>query len=86
MNKEELEMYVDETLKFDSIDEAFDDFVYDFTIEELMEYISDKEKERILRTSPSYVKRNNKWYFNGEFQELEQKEINQIIKAKEEGE
>ena len=84
MNKVELEMYVDETLKFDNIDEAFDDFVYDFTIEELMEYISDKEKERILRTSPSYVKHNNNWYFNSNFQDmLDSEEINQIIKAKE---
>lgn len=83
MDKEELEMYVNDTLDFDSIDEAFDDFVYDFTTDELMEYISDKEKERILKTSPSYVKRNGKWYFNGEFQELEQKDINKIIREKE---
>lgn len=83
MDKEELEMYVTDTLDFDSIDEAFDDFVYDFTTDELMEYISDKEKERILKTSPSYVKRNDKWYFNGAFQELEQKDINKIIREKE---
>ena len=83
MDKEELEMYVNDTLDFDSIDEAFDDFVYDFTTDELMEYISDKEKERILKTSPSDVKRNGKWYFNGEFQELEQKDINKIIREKE---
>lgn len=84
MNKEELEIYVDETLKFDNIDEAFNDFVYDFTIEELMDFISEEEKERILKTSPSYVKHNNKWYFNGNFQDmLDSEEINQIIKAKE---
>lgn len=84
MNKEELEMFVDETLKFDSIDEAFDDFVYDFTIEELINFISEEEKERILKTSPSYIKDNNKWYFNSNFQDIiDSEEIDQIIKAKE---
>jgi len=84
MNKEELEIYVDETLKFDSIDKAFDDFIYDFTIEELIDFISEEEKERILKISPSYVKHNDKWYFNGNFQDiLDNEEINQIIKAKE---
>ena len=83
MNKEELEMFVDETLDFDNVDEAFEDFIYDFTIEEVVEFLTDKMKEEIIKTSPSYIKHNGKWYFNGEFQELEQGEIKQIIKAKE---
>ena len=83
MKKEFLDMYLSQTLKFDSIDEAFQDFIYDFTIEDLVSFISDEEKERILSTSPSYIKHNGKYYFNGEFDELAGSEADQIIEAKE---
>ena len=79
MDKEDLEYYVNNTSKFDSIDEAFDDYVYDYTIEELIELFNDEMKEKILLESPSYVKNNDVYYFNGEFCDLEDTEINQII-------
>lgn len=83
MKKEFLDMYLSQTSKFNNIDEAFQDFIYDFTIEDLIPFISDEEKERILSTSPSYIKHNDKYYFNGEFDDLTNDEVNQIIKAKE---
>ena len=80
MNKEDLEVYVEETLKFKNISSAFNDFVYDFTIDELIGFLTDEMKEEILKTSPSYINYNDKWYFNGAFQDLQEEEIKEIIK------
>ena len=84
MKKEELEYLVGNTLDFSNVDEAFEDFCWEMSAEEIMSFISDEEKERILKTSPSYVKHKDKWYFNGEFQDiLDEKEIEKIIEEKE---
>ena len=79
MNKEELEFYVEGTLKFNSIDDAFEDYIYDYTLEDLKALLTDEMKEQIISLSPSYVKKGEKYYFNGEFQGLEENEINEII-------
>ena len=86
MNKEDLEYYVDNTSKFDNIDEAFNDYVYGLTEEEILDLFDDKMKARIVLESPSYVKKNGSYYFNGEFIDLEDNEINQVIKEFEKGE
>lgn len=83
MKKQELEMYVEETLKFDNIDEAFDDYVYDMNEGDIIALLTDDMKREILSLSPSYVKKNEKYYFNGEFQDLTNEEIKQIINKKE---
>lgn len=85
MNKEDLKYYVITTADFDNIDEAFDDYVYDLTISEIIDLLDDEMKEKILSDSPSYIKRNEKYYFNGEFIDLEDNEINQVIKEYEKG-
>lgn len=79
MNKEDLEFYVEGTLKFNSIDDAFEDYIYDYTLEDLKALLTDEMKEQIIKLSPSYVKKDDKYYFNGEFQGLEEDEINKII-------
>lgn len=80
MNKENLKYYVLTTTDFDNIDEAFDDYIYDLTISEIIDLLDDEMKEKILLDSPSYIKRNEKYYFNGEFIDLEEEEIDKIIK------
>lgn len=80
MNKEDLKYYVLTTTDFDNIDEAFDDYIYDLTISEIIDLLDDEMKEKILLDSPSYIKRNEKYYFNGEFIDLEEEEIDKIIK------
>lgn len=80
MEKELLEFYKENTLKFNSIDDAFEDYIYDYTLEDLKALLTDEMKEQILKLSPSYVKRNDKYYFNGDFQELNEEEINQVLK------
>lgn len=80
MDKEDLKYYVITTTDFDNIDEAFDDYVYDLTISEIIDLLDDEMKEKILLDSPSYIKRNEKYYFNGEFISLEEEEIDKIIK------
>lgn len=84
MNKEDLDFYAEETLKFNNIDEAFDDYIYDFTLEDLVRFLTDEMKEQIVLLSPSYVKNNGKYYFNGEFQCLDENDIKEIINRKEE--
>ena len=79
MTQPELKNLMEETLKFDTLDDAFDDFIYDFTIDDLMTYLSTEEKERIIKLSPSYIKHKNKWYFNGNFQDLTKEEINKVL-------
>lgn len=86
MNKEDLKYYVDSTSKFDSIDEAFNDYIYGLTEEEIIDLFDDKMKAKIVLESPSYVKKNGAYYFNGEFIDLEDNEINQVIKEFEKGE
>lgn len=80
MDKEDLKYYVLTTTDFDNIDEAFDDYIYDLTISEIIDLLDDEMKEKILLDSPSYIKRNEKYYFNGEFIGLEEEEIDKIIK------
>lgn len=80
MNSEELEFIVDETLSFNSLDEAFEDYIYDMNEEEILALFTDNMKKEILKLSPSYVEHNNKYYFNGEFQGLTADEINEVIK------
>lgn len=80
MDKEDLKYYVLTTTDFDNIDEAFDDYIYDLTISEIIDLLDDEMKEKILLDSPSYIKRNEKYYFNGEFIDLEEEEIDKIIK------
>ncbi len=79
MNKEDLEFYVEGTLKFNSIDDAFEDYIYDYTLEDLKRLLTDEIKEQIIKLSPSYVKKDEKYYFNGEFQGLTEEEIKEII-------
>lgn len=84
MSKEELEYFKDETLMFTNIDEAFEDFCWEMSAEDIMKFISDEEKERIISTSPSYVKHNNKYFFNSNFQDsdLTEEELNKILDEK----
>ena len=83
MNEEELELYTENTLKFNNLDDAFEDYIYDYTLEDLKALLTDEMKEQIIKLSPSYVKKDEKYYFNGEFQELTDKEIEKIINKKE---
>lgn len=85
MSKDELECYVEETLKFKNVNDAFNDFIYDFTIEELINYLSDEVKEQIIKMSPSYVKRKENYYFNGNFLNLTKEEVNEVIDTIEKG-
>lgn len=80
MNNEKLEFIVDETLSFNSLDEAFEDYIYDMNEEEILALFTDNMKREILKLSPSYVEHNNKYYFNGEFQDLTADEIDEVIK------
>lgn len=79
MDKEELEWLVDETIQFRNVDEAFYDYTEDLTAEEIIDLLDDETKEKILLDSPSYVKRKDKIYFNGEFINLEDEEIDEVI-------
>ena len=81
MNKEELEMYREDTIKFDNIRDAFYDYIEDCRLEDIIQMISDKELEKIVLCSPSYVKKDDKFYFNTYFQELDEEEINEILKG-----
>lgn len=84
MEKEELEFFKNETLVFTNIDEAFEDFCWEMSAEDIMSFISDEEKERIISTSPSYVKYNNKYFFNSNFQDndLTEEELNKVLDEK----
>lgn len=84
MNKYEKESFKNETLVFTNIDEAFEDFCWEMSAEDIMNFISDEEKERIISTSPSYVKHNNKYFFNSNFQDsdLTEEELNKILDEK----
>ena len=88
MTDEELEYFKDETLLFNNVDEAFEDFCWEMSAEDIISFISDEEKERILSTSPSYVKHNNKYFFNSNFQDtdLTEDELNKILTEVEAGE
>lgn len=84
MTKQEKEFFKSGTLVFTNIDEAFEDFCWEMSAEDIMNFISDEEKERILSTSPSYVKHNDKYFFNSDFQDsdLTEEELNKILDEK----
>lgn len=88
MASEELEYFKDKTLLFNNVDEAFEDFCWEMSAEDIISFISDEEKERILLSSPSYVKHNDKYFFNGDFQDtdLTEDELNKILTEVEEEE
>lgn len=79
LSKENLNLLVEETLKFDNIDEAFNDYVYDFSIEDIINCLSDDMKRKIVLQSPSYKERNGMYYFNGDFDSLDKDEIDEVI-------
>ena len=81
MKKDDLEYYKENIIEFKNLNDTFIDFVYDYTLEELIAYMDDEMKETIIRLSPSYYKLDDKWYFNGEFQELNDDEIKEVIKS-----
>lgn len=86
MNREDLEFFKDETLTFDNLDEAFEDFCWEMSAEEIISFISDEEKERILSTSPSYIKHKDKYFFNSNFQDIDltEEDLDEILKGGEE--
>jgi len=81
MKKDDLEYYKENIIECKNLNDTFIDFVYDYTLEELIAYMDDEMKETIIRLSPSYYKLDDKWYFNGEFQELNDDEIKEVIKS-----
>ena len=74
-----LEQYIEDTNCFHNVDEAFMDYIGDMTVEEIVDLFGKDIKESIVLSSPSYIKKNNRIYFNGEFINLKENEINNVI-------